>query len=95
MQKVKNDTRLSPFWEGNITPRYCCCRFMATIIDSIKVNGLFYKHNVYTKKLPQFFCGNYKCSDSFLANNISTVSTYISSGTQQSTGHTAAHCGSS
>lgn len=37
----------------------------------------------------------YKCILAFLASSSSTVSTYISSGTQQSTGHTAAHCGSS
>src|SRR5690606_33399735 len=34
---------------------------------------------------------DYKCSLSFLASSSSTVSRYISSGTQQSTGHTAAH----
>ena len=37
----------------------------------------------------------YRCNFSFFDNNSSTVSLYISSGTQQSTGQTAAHCGSS
>ena len=36
-----------------------------------------------------------RCKRSFLPNNSSTVSRYISSGTQQSTGQTEAHCGSS
>lgn len=35
------------------------------------------------------------CSFAFLSISCSTVSWYISSGTQQSTGQTAAHCGSS
>ncbi len=34
---------------------------------------------------------SYRCNLSFFANNSSTVSWYISSGTQQSTGQTAAH----
>lgn len=38
---------------------------------------------------------DYKCSLLFFSINCSTVSSYISSGTQQSTGHTAAHWGSS
>jgi hypothetical protein len=38
---------------------------------------------------------NYMCNFSFFARSSSTVSLYISSGTQQSTGQTEAHCGSS
>ena len=37
----------------------------------------------------------YICNFSFFARSSSTVSRYISSGTQQSTGQTEAHCGSS
>jgi hypothetical protein len=42
-----------------------------------------------------FFHKPHTCSFSFFASSSSTVSRYISSGTQQSTGQTAAHCGSS
>ncbi len=40
-------------------------------------------------------CENYKCNEAFLASNVSFDSTRSGSGTQQSTGQTAAHCGSS
>ena len=38
---------------------------------------------------------NQECIQSFFSNSVSFVSTFFSSGIQQSTGHTAAHCGSS
>ena len=37
----------------------------------------------------------YKCILSFFAKRVASSSLLSSSGTQQSTGHTAAHCGSS
>jgi hypothetical protein len=41
-------------------------------------------------------CGmDYKCKRIFLSSNNSLLSTRSGSGTQQSTGQTAAHCGSS
>ena len=45
--------------------------------------------------IPAFINYSSWCKKRCLASNLNSVSTWDSSGTQQSTGHTAAHCGSS
>jgi hypothetical protein len=59
------------------------------------LNVSYKKINTKSEINYDFYPHHQMCNFSFLAINSSTVSRYISSGTQQSTGHTAAHCGSS
>ncbi len=63
--------------------------------DRNKVKNIFIKYHQSQRFFIHIPLQYQICSFAFFSMSCSTVSWYISSGTQQSTGHTAAHCGSS
>ncbi len=79
----------------------CKYKTIVTNMSSIKQFIFLYFLKEEYKVLIKYFILNYlsnyfhKCNLAFLANKTSSDSLRSGSSTQQSTGHTAAHCGSS